>query len=271
MLRLLAVNFLVFAVSAELASMVLVHLKSWPSARPTYHLTPYRFWTDTNPAFGIWHRPNGHFVHQEGCFSLEYSTNSYGARDVERSLHSSQPRAVVLGDSIIEGFGLADQDRLTNILEKRTGREHLNFGVGGGPLCNNKGELVGITYLNLTDVGRSILAIPSEYFTANRDELLRHGRRISTTPRAWMGLLSYTVRDHVIIAGVMPGGPSDKAGLKQGDVVLAVGGRDINERRAFYDALWSHQPGERVSFKIMRNSQVRTIEIPGIGIEEYFG
>jgi serine protease Do len=147
----------------------------------------------------------------------------------------------------------------------------VNFGVGGGPLCNNKGELVGITYLNLTDVGRSILAIPSEYFSANRDELLRHGRRISTTPRAWMGLLSYTVREHVIIAGVMPGGPSEKAGLKQGDVVLAIGGRDISERRAFYDALWSHRPGERVSFKIMRNSQVRTIEIPGIGIEEYFG
>ncbi len=131
-LRLLAVNFLVFAVSAELASIVLVHLKRWPSARPTYHLTHFQFWTDTNPSFGIWHRPNGHFIHQEGCFSLEYSTNSYGARDVERSLHSNQPRTVVLGDSFVEGFGLADQDRLTNILEKRTGHEHLNFGVGGG-------------------------------------------------------------------------------------------------------------------------------------------
>jgi len=147
----------------------------------------------------------------------------------------------------------------------------VNFGVGGGPLCNNKGELVGITYLNMTDVGRSILAIPSEYFTANRDELLRHGRRVNAVPRAWVGLLSYTVRDHVIIAGVMPGSPGEKAGLKQGDVVLAVGGRDISERRAFYDALWSHRPGDRVNFKIMRNSQVRTIEIPGIGIEEYFG
>jgi len=131
-LRLLAVNFLVFAVAAELASIVLVHLKKWPSARPTYHLSYYKFWTDTNPAFGIWHRPNGHFLHQEGCFSLEYSTNSYGARDVERSLHSSRPRTVVLGDSTIEGFGVRDEDRLTNILEKRTGREHLNFGSGGG-------------------------------------------------------------------------------------------------------------------------------------------
>src|SRR5258708_2724871 len=74
--------------------------------------------------------------HQGGCFSVQYTTNSYGARDVERSLHFSKPRTVVLGDSMIEGLGLADQDRLTNILEKDTGREYLNFGTSGdfGPL-----------------------------------------------------------------------------------------------------------------------------------------
>ncbi len=131
-LRLLAVNFLVFAVSVELASIVLVHLKKWPLTRPTYHLSRYEFWGTSNPVFGMWHPANGHFLHQEGCFSFEYSTNSYGARDVERKLHSAQPRTVVLGDSFVEGFGLPAEERLSNILEKRTGREHLNFGTGGG-------------------------------------------------------------------------------------------------------------------------------------------
>lgn len=37
----------------------------------------------------------------------------------------------MLGDSFIEGFGLPDQDRLSNLLERDTGREHLNFGTGG--------------------------------------------------------------------------------------------------------------------------------------------
>jgi len=130
--RLLAVNLLVFGVSAELASIVLVHMKKWPLTRPTYHVSRYEFWGTTNPVFGMWHPPNGHFLHQEGCFSFEYSTNSYGARDVERSLHSAHPRTVVLGDSFVEGFGLPVEERLSNILEKRTGREHLNFGTGGG-------------------------------------------------------------------------------------------------------------------------------------------
>ncbi len=88
-LRLIAVNFLVFAIMAELVSVVLVHRKSWPSSRPTYRLNYNEFWADINPAFGVWHRPNGHFFHQGGCFSVEYTTNSYGARDKERSLHSS--------------------------------------------------------------------------------------------------------------------------------------------------------------------------------------
>ena len=91
---------------------------------------------DINPAFGVWHSPNGHFIHKSGCYSVAYDTNSYGARDVERNLHSAAPRTIVLGDSMIEGIGQPDEKRLTNILEKETGEEYLNFGTGGnfGPL-----------------------------------------------------------------------------------------------------------------------------------------
>lgn len=135
-LRLFAVNFLVFALLAELVSLALVHLPSWPSSRPNYHLSYNTFFADINPVFGVWHRPNGVFEHKGGCYDVLYHTNSYGARDVERSLHSSQPRTIVLGDSMIEGLGLRAEDRLSNILERDTGREHLNFGTSGdfGPL-----------------------------------------------------------------------------------------------------------------------------------------
>jgi hypothetical protein len=134
--RLIAVNLLVFAVMAELVSVVLVHRKNWPSSRPTYRLNYNEFWSDLNPVFGVWHRPNGRFLHQGGCFNVEYTTNSYGARDRERSVHSPQARTVMLGDSFVEGLGVRDDDRVTNILERETGHEVLNFGTGGdfGPL-----------------------------------------------------------------------------------------------------------------------------------------
>jgi hypothetical protein len=134
-LRLFAINIVVFAVLAEFASLIYINVTKWPGSKPSYHLGYNEFWTDNNPAFGMWHRPNGHFIHKSGCYSVEYDTNSYGARDVERSVHSSAPRTIVLGDSMIEGVGQPADKRLTNILEKDTGREYLNFGSGSfGPL-----------------------------------------------------------------------------------------------------------------------------------------
>jgi hypothetical protein len=135
-LRLILINFLVFVVMAELVSLLIVNFKKWPSSKPSYHVNYNSFWADINPVFGVWHRSNGHFIHKGGCFNVEYETNSYGARDSERSVHSSAPRTIVLGDSFIEGMGIPADVRLSNILEKHTGREHLNFGTGGdfGPL-----------------------------------------------------------------------------------------------------------------------------------------
>jgi len=135
-LRLFAVNLLVFAVLAELVCLVLVHRRNWPSSRPSYRLSYNTFFADINPVFGVWHRPNGVFEHKGGCYDVTYHTNSYGARDVERSLHSSEARTIVLGDSMIEGLGLSAEYRLSNVLERDTGREHLNFGTSGdfGPL-----------------------------------------------------------------------------------------------------------------------------------------
>lgn len=147
----------------------------------------------------------------------------------------------------------------------------MNFGVGGGPLCNSKAQMLGVSYLSMAEIGRSVLAIPSEYYLTAKDELLSHGRRINVKARPWLGLLSYTLRDHVVIAGVMPGGPSEKAGLKPGDVVLEVDGRSITERKAFYSALWSRHPGDTFSLKIFRNNQVQIVNVTGIPVEDYYG
>jgi hypothetical protein len=86
-LQLIGINILIFVILAELVSLVMVHLPNWPSSRPSYRLSYNSFWADINPVFGVWHRPNGVFIHKGGCYSVEYDTNSYGARDAERSLH----------------------------------------------------------------------------------------------------------------------------------------------------------------------------------------
>jgi S1-C subfamily serine protease len=93
---------------------------------------------------------------------------------------------------------------------------------------------------------------------------------VTAAPRAWLGVLSYTLREHVVIAGVMPGGPGEKAGLQQGDLVLSVDGRDINERRVLYDTLGNRKPGEQISLRVLRNNRVYQVDVPAIRAEDYF-
>jgi len=145
----------------------------------------------------------------------------------------------------------------------------LNVGLNGGPICNARGQVFGVAYLNFAEIGRPILGIPGELFLSARDELVRDGRRTSIPPRMWLGVLSYTLQDHVIIAGVMPGSPSEKAGLKQGDLVLTVDGNEVRERRALYDAVNNHRPGDVVNLRILRNNQVQQFAIPAIRVEDY--
>jgi len=88
-----------------------------------------QFWDGGHPRFGVWHRPGAALRHASACFDVEYRANSVGARDRERERVSPRRRVVVLGDSFVEGWGLPEEERLTNRLERATGVEHLNFGM----------------------------------------------------------------------------------------------------------------------------------------------
>ena len=69
----------------------------------------------------------------------------------------------------------------------------------------------------------------------------------------------------------MPGSPGDKAGLKQGDLVLSADGDEIHERRALYEAINRHRPGERIQLRILRANQVHNIEVPAIIVDDFLG
>jgi S1-C subfamily serine protease len=147
----------------------------------------------------------------------------------------------------------------------------MNPGPGGGPMFDMKGRMVGITSLNLNEVGRFSLAIPVEHFLQHKDELIRYGRRVSQPSRAWIGMYSYTLRDHLVIAGLLPGGPGDAAGLKSGDVVLAVDNLDISDRRKFYEQLWTKRAGDTLLFRIFRTNGIRDVAVISGSVAQFFG
>jgi len=129
------------AFSAFLAFVLLEAGLAWMCAtgrlkiqRPSYCLSNIwsRYWTDSNPHFGVWHDPHSVYKHVTRDFRLTYKANAFGMRDRERKQAAQgRKRVVVLGDSFTEGWGVASEDRFSDRLEKVTGLEHLNFGTSG--------------------------------------------------------------------------------------------------------------------------------------------
>lgn len=146
----------------------------------------------------------------------------------------------------------------------------MNPGLGGGALFASSGRLIGVVALDLREIGRFTLAVPSECFFEHRDELLRHGHRVTEPPRAWIGLFCYDLQEHVVVAGVLPSSPSEGAGLEAGDVILAIDGEEVGNRAALYRQLWSHRPGETVILQVYRENGVRDIPVRTANGEEFF-
>lgn len=121
-------------VALEVVCCAALRLQLVPGYIPTYapgQPPAYAFWSDINEKFGVWHYPNATYRHKKACFDVTYTTNSAGARDKERTVESTEPRVVMLGDSFTEGFGVEFGARLSDLLESATGVEHLNFGTSG--------------------------------------------------------------------------------------------------------------------------------------------
>jgi len=91
-------------------------------------------WRVPHPAWGNWRLPNVDARHESACFSVALHSNAAGARDQERALEGAG-RTVVLGDSFAEGWGVEDAERVSNLLEARTGHPFMNFAAAShGPL-----------------------------------------------------------------------------------------------------------------------------------------
>ncbi len=146
----------------------------------------------------------------------------------------------------------------------------MNPGLGGGALFTQHGTLAGVVSLDFTDVGRFTLAIPSEYFFDHRDELLQHGRRVTRPARAWIGLYCYVLRDHVVVAGLVPGAPGDSAGLKAGDVIITVNGERVSERRNLYERVWQQKPGDVLRLQVFRSSGMTELAVQAADAESFF-
>lgn len=156
------------------------------------------------------------------------------------------------------------------MLETAIQTSAFNPGFGGGPLFNRLGRLVGVTSLNLGQVGRLSLAIPVHLFVDARAELLRFGRIRDRARRAWLGIFSENIPGGLAVAGIVPQSPAAAAGVRAGDVIQAVNYRDVATRREFYRELWKQSAGATIRLGIVRDERRVTIDVASADRAEFY-
>jgi len=138
-----------------------------------------------------------------------------------------------------------------------------NPGFGGCTLANFRGELIGVVSLNLSEVGKFSLAIPIDYYRTHEHELKQYGQVRSRPRRPWLGVYTQPMAGHVVVGGLVPHGPAAKFGMRQGDIILSVEKNEIRSRQELYQEMWKKRPGERISFRILRDDQSLDLEVVG--------
>lgn len=138
-----------------------------------------------------------------------------------------------------------------------------NPGFGGGPLFTMTGQMVGVVSLNLNEIARSSLAIPSECYRLNQQEFLRFGRVVSRPQRAWLGVFAHVLEEGVVVAGLVPNGPGARSGIQEGDVIVSLDAREVPTRKELYLSLWRHAPGEEIALEVLRDNEVRRLSVTG--------
>jgi len=152
----------------------------------------------------------------------------------------------------------------------------INSGNSGGPLVNLAGQVVGLNTIvvrgsSFTGASAEGLgfAVPSNTIAVVSRQIIEQGY----ASRPFLGIRyqlitpgvaaanNLPVKWGVYIEAVEPGLAADKAGLKQGDIIVALGGDEIGEEVPFVNLLLRHRPGEQVELKILRNGQELTLTV----------
>jgi S1-C subfamily serine protease len=149
------------------------------------------------------------------------------------------------------------------MLEKTIRVTVFNPGFGGGTLANFRGELLGVISLNLSDVGKFSMAIPVDYYRTYEQELKQYGQVRSRPRRPWLGFYPQPLAGHIVVGGIVPGGPAAKFGLKEGDIIISVEKKEIRSRPELYHEMWKKRPGEPISFRILREEQSFELDVIG--------
>ena len=159
----------------------------------------------------------------------------------------------------------------------------INQGNSGGPLFNMNGEVIGI---NTAIIGQSGsigigFSIPSNNAKIVVDQLIKYGE----TKRGWLGVrIQYVTKEiadkekldkprGALVQSVAEGSPSEKGGIKAGDIILEFDGKIINQMKELPLIVAQTEVGKTVNVKVWRNKRevIKKIKLGRLETSEDFG
>lgn len=145
----------------------------------------------------------------------------------------------------------------------------INSGNSGGPLLNNKGEVIGINTLKLQAAEGLGFAIPINIVKPIIDQVIKEGKYTSV----YIGIVGDPVAKYkaagidvdvdsgIVISQVEPDSPAEQAGLKRTDTIVSIEGKKIDSLEALKKEMYKYKPGDKVKLGVVKEGKKIDIEI----------
>jgi serine protease Do len=186
---------------------------------------------------------------------------------------SGLSRGVTAGDQGSQ-FGSGNSENLQNLFQTDAA---INPGNSGGPLVNLDGQVVGINTAVAGQGAQNIgFAIPINEAKPLIASVKTSGRIV----RAYLGVHYVALDSQTAQAnnlpvsdgawiqaqddqtpGVVAGSPAEKAGLKEGDIIVKVAGQSVDSTNSLQSLVGKHQPGDKVTLTINRAGKTQTVDV----------
>lgn len=195
--------------------------------------------------------------------------------------------SVKIGDVVLaigNPFGVGQT--VTSGIVSALGRDHLgintfenfiqtdaaiNPGNSGGALVDTRGNLIGINTAIYSRSGGSMgigFAIPVSTAKQIMEALVKNGG----VTRGWIGVEPQTINaemaaalgtkpEGILIAGTLQNGPADKAGVKPGDILKSIDGKEVNDVTQLLNKIASLSPGTKAKTIVLRKNKELELEI----------
>jgi serine protease Do len=179
-----------------------------------------------------------------------------------------------LSRSITAGGQGMDSEDLVGVIQTDAS---INPGNSGGPLLNLKGEVIGINTAIVQGAQNIGFAIPINEAKSIIESVRRDGRIV----RPWLGVRYVMIDETIakennlsvdygalIVRGekqtdlaVVPGGPADKAGLMENDIILEVNGKKIAKESNLVKEVNSYKPGDVITLKVLHRGETKEVKL----------